>query len=324
MSSRRWRLVIHGGAGSMRPQRLSDDAERCARAGLEAALAAGSEILEKAEGAVDAVEAVVRVLEEDICFNAGRGSVLTAEGRVGGEATPLDGRTGEGCVELDAAIMDGRTRAAGAVAGLRTTRAPISLARRLMERGPHVFLSGRGADAFARDAGFEQVENQWFEVPERRRQLEESLSEGSFDDEVKYGTVGAVAVDLDGHVAVATSTGGLTAKRWGRVGDSPLVGAGTYADDRSAAVSATGSGEFFIRAVAAHQLAERVRLGGETLQHALDSVLADVQSLGGKGGLIAVAPDGEAAWGFTTPAMYRGMADASGRTVAIYADEDER
>jgi L-asparaginase / beta-aspartyl-peptidase len=308
MSSRRWRLVIHGGAGSMRPQRLSDDAERCARAGLEAALAAGSEILEKAEGAVDAVEAVVRVLEEDICFNAGRGSVLTAEGRV----------------ELDAAIMDGRTRAAGAVAGLRTTRAPISLARRLMERGPHVFLSGRGADAFARDAGFEQVEKQWFEVPERRRQLEESLSEGSFDDEVKYGTVGAVAVDLDGHVAVATSTGGLTAKRWGRVGDSPLVGAGTYADDRSAAVSATGSGEFFIRAVAAHQLAERVRLGGETLQHALDSVLADVQSLGGKGGLIAVAPDGEAAWGFTTPAMYRGMADASGRTVAIYADEDER
>jgi L-asparaginase / beta-aspartyl-peptidase len=308
MSSRRWRLVIHGGAGSMRPQRLSDDAERCARAGLEAALAAGSEILEKAEGAVDAVEAVVRVLEEDICFNAGRGSVLTAEGRG----------------ECEDAIADGRTRTAGAVAGLRTTRAPISLARRLMERGPHVFLSGRGADAFARDAGFEQVENQWFEVPERRRQLEESLSEGSFDDEVKYGTVGAVAVDLDGHVAVATSTGGLTAKRWGRVGDSPLVGAGTYADDRSAAVSATGSGEFFIRAVAAHQLAERVRLGGETLQHALDSVLADVQSLGGKGGLIAVAPDGEAAWGFTTPAMYRGMADASGRTVAIYADEDER
>jgi beta-aspartyl-peptidase (threonine type) len=308
MGSQRWRLVIHGGAGSMRPQRLSDEAERCARSGLEAALAAGSAILEKGENAVDAVEAAVRVLEEDICFNAGRGSVLTAEGRV----------------ELDAAIMDGRTRTAGAVAGLRTTRAPISLARLLMERGPHVFLSGRGADEFARDAAFEQVENQWFEVPERRRQLEELLTQGSFDDEVKYGTVGAVAVDLDGHVAVATSTGGLTAKRWGRVGDSPLIGAGTYADDRSAAVSATGSGEFFIRAVAAHQLAERVRLGGETLQQALESVLADVQSLGGRGGLIAVAPDGEAAWGFTTPAMYRGMADASGRTVAIYPNEDER
>ena len=292
----------------MRPGRLDPRQEKCAYDGLEAALAAGSEILEKRESAVDAIEAAVRVLEEDICFNAGRGSVLTAEG----------------CVELDAAIMDGRTRAAGAVAGLRTTRAPISLARLLMQQGPHVFLSGKGADQFAREHGFEQVDNHWFEVPERRRQLEELLVTEGFDDEVKYGTVGAVAVDIDGHVAVATSTGGLTAKRWGRVGDSPLIGAGTYADDRSAAVSATGSGEYFIRAVAAHQLAERVRCGGETLQQALYSVLADIESLGGKGGLIAVGPNGDSAWGFTTPAMYRGMADASGRTVKIYADEDER
>jgi beta-aspartyl-peptidase (threonine type) len=220
--------------------------------------------------------------------------------------------------------MDGRTRAAGAVSGLRTTRAPISLARRLLEQGPHVFLSGHGADDFARDHGFEQVDNSWFAIPERRRQLEELLSGGGFDDEVKYGTVGAVAVDVDGHVAVATSTGGLTAKRWGRVGDSPLIGAGTYADDRSAAVSATGSGEFFIRAVAAHQVAERMRLGGQSLQEALDEVLADVDTLGGKGGLIAVAPNGDAAWGFTTPAMYRGMADATGRTVRVYSDEEER
>ena len=172
-----------------------------------------------------------------------------------------------------------------------------------MEQGPHVFLSGKGADLFARDHGLEQVGNSWFELPERRRQLAELLAAGGFDDEVKYGTVGAVAVDVDGHVAVATSTGGLTAKRWGRVGDSPLIGAGTYADDRSAAVSATGSGEYFIRAVAAHQLAERVRLGGEPLQQALDAVLADIRALGGKGGLIAVAPNGDAAWGFTTPAM---------------------
>jgi L-asparaginase / beta-aspartyl-peptidase len=308
MTEQRWRLVIHGGAGSMRPHRLGAEAEQCARDGMEAALAAGSAILARRESALDAVEAAVRVLEEDICFNAGRGSVLTAEG----------------CIELDAAIMDGCTRRAGAVAGLRTTRAPISLARLLLERGPHVFLSGRGADEFAREAGIEQVDNAWFEAPERRRQLEELQADGGFDDEVKYGTVGAVAVDVDGHVAVATSTGGLTAKRWGRVGDSPLIGAGTYADDRSAAVSATGSGEYFIRAVAAHQLAERVRLGGQTLQQALDSVLADIQSLGGKGGLIAVAPNGEAAWGFTTPAMYRGMADTGGRTVAIYSDEDER
>jgi beta-aspartyl-peptidase (threonine type) len=194
----------------------------------------------------------------------------------------------------------------------------------LLDEGPHVFLSGHGADDFAREHDFEQVENRWFEVPERRAQLDELMSAGGFDDEVKYGTVGAVAVDVDGHVAVATSTGGLTAKRWGRVGDSPLIGAGTYADDRAAAVSATGSGEYFIRAVAAHQLAERVRLGGESLQGALDAVLADIAGLGGKGGLIAVAPNGEAAWGFTTPAMYRGMADATGRVVRVYSEDEER
>src|SRR3954452_24336092 len=304
----RWRLVIHGGAGSMRPGRLPPEQEECARAGLERALEAGSAILEKRERAIDAVEAAVRVLEEDSCFNAGRGSVLTATG----------------CIELDAAIMDGRTRAAGAVSGLRTTRAPISLARRLLDDGPHVFLSGHGADDFAHMSGLEQVDNRWFEIPERRRQLDELMAADGFDDEVKYGTVGAVAVDVDGHVAVATSTGGLTAKRWGRVGDSPLIGAGTYADDRSAAVSATGSGEYFIRAVAAHQLAERVRIGGEPLQQALDAVLADIASLGGKGGLIAVAPDGEAAWGFTTPSMYRAMADSTVRTVALYSEDEER
>jgi beta-aspartyl-peptidase (threonine type) len=304
----RWRIVIHGGAGSIRPGRLPPRQEEYARAGLERALEAGSSILEKRESAIDAVETAVRILEEDECFNAGRGSVLTAEG----------------CIELDAAIMDGRNRAAGAVAGLRTTRAPISLARLVMEQGPHVFLSGKGADQFAREHDLEQVENGWFEVPERRRQLETLLAQGGFDDEVKYGTVGAVAVDVDGHVAVATSTGGLTAKRWGRVGDSPLIGSGTYADDRSAAVSATGSGEFFIRSVAAHQLAERMRLGQEPLQEALDAVLDDIAALGGKGGLIAVAPSGDAAWGFTTPAMYRGMADAGGRTVRIYGEADER
>jgi beta-aspartyl-peptidase (threonine type) len=308
MSDKRWRLVVHGGAGSMRPQQVDDAPERAARVGLEGALAAGSALLEKRGRAIDAVEAAVRVLEENNCFNAGRGSVLTATG----------------CIELDAAIMEGESRRAGAVAGLRTTRAPISLARMLLEQGPHVFLSGKGADEFAREHGLEQVANSWFEIPERRRQLEELLGEGGFDDEIKYGTVGAVAVDVDGHVAAATSTGGLTAKRWGRVGDSPLIGSGTYADDRAAAVSATGSGEYFIRAVAAHQLAERVRSGGQSLQDALDATLADIASLGGKGGLIAMAPGGEAAWGFTTPAMYRGTADSTGRTVRVYSDEEER
>jgi len=308
MTDVRWRLVIHGGAGSERIAHDDPAHEARARAGLEAALEAGSEFLSKGESAVDAVEAAARLLEEDACFNAGRGSVLTEHGEV----------------ELDAAIMEGRGRNAGAVAGIKTTRAPISLARQLMDHGPHVFLSGHAADRFAAASGLEQVANDFFILPERRRQLDEALVAGHAADPIKYGTIGAVAVDLNGNLAAATSTGGITAKRWGRVGDSPLIGAGTYADDRSAAVSATGSGEYFIRAVAAHQLAERVRLLGEPLQVALDFVLADIKALGGKGGLIAVGPDGDAAWGFTTPAMYRGIADAGGRTVAIYSEEDER
>jgi beta-aspartyl-peptidase (threonine type) len=303
-----WKLVIHGGAGAMRPAHGDPDHEARARQGLRDALDAGAEVLGKGGSSVDAVEAAVRILEDDPCFNAGRGSTLNAEG----------------VVELDAAIMDGSSRRAGAVAGVRTTRAPISLARVLMERGPHVLLSYEGADRMAREAGLEQVENKWFMTDERRRQLEELLAKGGFDAEVKYGTVGAVAVDAAGHVAAATSTGGLTAKQWGRIGDSPLIGAGTYADDRACAVSATGSGEYFIRAVAAHQLAERMRLAGEELQAALDGVLEDIRELGGTGGLIAVAPTGECAWGFTTRAMYRGVADAGSRKVAIYADEEER
>jgi len=303
-----WKLVIHGGAGAMRPEHGDPDHELRARQGLRDALKAGSAVLEKGGSSVDAVEAAVRILEDDPCFNAGRGSTLNAEG----------------VAELDAAIMDGRNRRAGAVAGMRTTRAPVSLAKVLMERGPHVFLSYEGADRMAREAGLEQVENSWFITGERRRQLEELLAKGGFDSEVKYGTVGAVAVDVSGHVAAATSTGGLTAKQWGRIGDSPLIGAGTYADDRACAVSATGSGEYFIRAVAAHQLAERMRLAGEGLQAALDGVLEDIRELGGTGGLIAVAPSGECAWGFTTRAMYRGVANAETSKVAIYAEDEER
>jgi len=308
MSESSWRLVIHGGAGSERIAHHDPNHEADARAGLDRALDAGALILERGGSAVDAVEAAARVLEEDCCFNAGRGSVLTNQGEV----------------ELDAAIMNGRDRSAGAVAGIKTTRAPISLARRLMEHGPHVFLSGDAADRFAAGVGIEQVPNDFFILPERRRQLDEALAAGSAADPIKYGTIGAVAVDRQGHVAAATSTGGITAKKWGRIGDSPLIGAGTYADDRAAAISATGSGEFFIRAVAAHQLAERVRIGGQSLQEALDATLDDIASLGGKGGMIAVAPNGEAVWGFTTPAMYRGKADATGRAVGVYAEEEER
>jgi len=302
-----WQILIHGGAGSMRPGTLDPEAERQSRAGLGAALDAGVAIFANGGSAVDAVEEAARALEECPCFNAGRGSVLAADGHI----------------ELDAAIMDGPTRRAGAVAGLRTTRAPISFARQLMDSGPHVFLAGKDADDYARSLGLEQVGNHWFETAERRRQLEELLASGGFDEDVKYGTIGAVAVDSHGHVAAATSTGGLTAKQWGRIGDSPLIGAGTYADD-AAAVSATGSGEYFIRTVAAHSVATRVRLGGESIQQAVDAVLADIAALGGKGGMIAITPAGEVAFGFTTPAMYRGIAGPDGRRVAVYAESEER
>ena len=305
-----WKLVIHGGAGSIRRSRLGEQQDRDIRAALDRALSAAADILGPGGSAINAVEAAVRELEDDPHFNAGRGSVLSFEGSV----------------ELDAAIMDGRDRRAGAVTGVTAARNPISLARAVMEQGDHVLLSGAGADQFADRVGVEQAPPDYFKTGQRRRQLEE-LKAGkleALDVEYKYGTVGAVALDASGNLASATSTGGMTAKRWGRIGDSPLIGAGTYADNRSAAVSATGSGEYFIRAVAAHQLVERVRLAGRSLQQAVDETLADVGALGGEGGFIAVSPAGEMAWGFTTPGMYRGRADAAGREVALYSDSEER
>jgi beta-aspartyl-peptidase (threonine type) len=304
-----WKLMVHGGCGAMRPETVSPEQEEQAGAGLNAALDAGEAVLASDGSALDAVEAAARVLEEAVSFNAGRGSVLTADGHV----------------ELDAAIMDGRDRRAGAVAGMRTTRAPIHAARAAMELSPHVLLTYDGADLFALEQGLEQVDNGWFVIPQRQAQLDKVMAAGGgFDSDIKYGTIGAVATDAHGHVAAATSTGGLTAKRWGRIGDSPLIGAGTYADDRAAAVSATGLGETFIRAAAAAELCARVRIGHQSLQEALDAVLADVQALGGNGGLIAVGPAGEAAWGFTTAGMYRGVASPDGREVRIYAEGSAR
>lgn len=302
--------MIHGGCGAMRPDRLPPDTETRARAGLNSALDAGETILAAGGCALDAVEAAARVLEEDPVFNAGRGSAMTADGHV----------------DCDAALMDGRDRRAGAVAGLRTTRAPISAARAVMERSPHVLLTGVEADGFAGAHGLEQVANSWFITSERQEQLAKVMAAGGhFDTDIKFGTIGAVAVDAKGHVAAATSTGGLTAKRWGRIGDSPLIGAGTYADDRACAVSGTGLGEAFVRAVAGHQLAMRLMMNDEPLQSALDAVLADIGSLGGTGGLIAVAPDGDAAWGFTTPGMYRGVTGSGReRLIRVYDEGSER
>lgn len=303
-----WSLVIHGGAGQIMRDRITPEQDREIRAALGRALDAGGALLGAGASAVDAVEAAVKVLEDDPNFNSGRGAVFTYDGRN----------------ELDAAIMDGHTRAAGAVAGITRTRNPVSLARIVMEQSHHVMLSGVGADQFSVKQGLEQVDPSWFATPQRRADLEELKAAGNegYDVNLKYGTVGAVAVDVHGHVAAATSTGGITGKRWGRIGDSPLIGAGTYADDRACAVSATGAGEFFIREGVAHQICARVRLAGDTVQSAADTVMAAVKALGGNGGVIAVAPDGDACWSFTTPGMFRGRLRAGGTPeIAVYGDD---
>ncbi len=302
-----WTLVIHGGAGKLDAEMVSPEQDAGARAGLSRALDVGSKVLADGGSALDAVEAAVRVLEDDSHFNSGRGAVFTHDGTL----------------ELDAAIMDGRTRAAGAVAAATATRNPVGLARAILDDGRHVFLAGKGADAFSLERDLPQADADWFATDERRRQFAEFQADGGgFDVDMKYGTVGAVACDTHGHVAAATSTGGVTGKRWGRIGDTPVIGAGTFADDRACAVSCTGSGEFFLRVGVGHEIAARVRLLGEPLQLAADAVLGEVKALGGTGGVIVAGPDGDMAWGFNTVGMYRGRASSEGsRTVAIYANE---
>ena len=305
-----WKLVIHGGAGTIERSKMTPEKDAAIRAGLNKALEAGERVLAAGGSALDAVEVAVRLLEDDPNFNAGRGAVFTYEGTH----------------ELDASIMDGRSRAAGAVGAVTATRNPITLARAVMEKSTHVFLAGEGADRFSKEQGLDQVPNDYFSMPDRRRQLEEMKTKkiGAMEIEYKYGTVGAVALDSKGHVAAATSTGGMTGKRWGRVGDSPIIGAGTYADDRSCAVSATGAGEYFIRAGAAHEICARIRLKGEAPQVAADAVLEEIKQLGGSGGVIVLTPRGERIYAFNTSGMYRGMADKAGRSVAIYGDEGTR
>lgn len=307
MSQSDWTLVVHGGAGIIEQGTLTPTQEEGVRNALAAALDVGASVLREGGPALDAVEAAVRLLEDNPHFNAGRGSALTFEG----------------AVEMDAAVMDGRTRDAGAISGVGTTRHPVSLARRVMEESPHVLLSGEGADAFAVEQGLEQADPAWFVTTERQRNLDDlKAAGGAFDADMKYGTVGAVARDKAGHVAAATSTGGVTGKRWGRIGDSPLIGAGTYADDRAGAVSATGSGEYFIRAVVAHEICARVRLGGEAMLSAARAVIKDVGALGGTGGVIVVGSEGEGGWAFNSAGMYRGRVSAGGApVVAVYGDE---
>ena len=308
MAHKFWTLLVHGGAGSMVRGKLSAEQDSGARAGLTNALDAGAALLAEGGNAMDAVAAAVIELENDAHFNAGHGAVFTYEG----------------INELDASIMDGATRRAGAVTGARHTRNPVLLARAVMEHSPHVMLSRDGADQFSREQGLDQVEPAYFATPERWRQLEELKANklDYYDIDMKYGTVGAVAVDQDGNVAAATSTGGLTGKRWGRIGDSPVIGAGNYADNRACAVSATGAGEFFIRLGVAHEICARMRMLGEDAKAAADHVIGELEQLGGTGGVIVTAPDGSATFSFNTPGMYRGRATSDGeKYVAIYGDE---
>ncbi len=324
-----WAIVVHGGAGVIERATMKPEIEAAYRASITQATEAGAKVLEKGGSALDAIEAAIQILEDDPLFNAGRGAVFTAEGKN----------------ELDAAIMDGSNLKAGAVAGVTRTRHPISLARAVMEKSPHVMLIGAGADAFGASVGLEQVDPSFF-FTERRwqslvRQLQKEgrpipprpagapppppmpVAEIDAPGAHKFGTVGVVALDRKGNIAAGTSTGGTQAKQWGRVGDSPIIGAGTYASNQSCAVSATGTGEYFIRLGVAREVCNLVYFKGMTLQQAADQVIhKELESLHGDGGLIALTPDGQLAWSFNTPGMFRAKLTEGGKLeIGVYNDE---
>jgi len=328
----RWSLVVHGGAGVIERANLTPELENQYRAAMARALATGGHILENGGASLDAVEAVIREMEDDPLFNAGRGAVFTADGRN----------------ELDASIMDGRTRAAGAVAGVTTIRHPISAARAVMERSRHVMLIGEGAEAFARAQGLEQVDPAYFFTERRWRALEENLRRNNLPipqrprgappapraenilvpDDHEFGTVGVVAYDSQGNIAVGTSTGGTTGKRWGRVGDTPVIGAGTYAQNGVCGVSATGTGEFFIRVGVARDICARMEFNRWSAQRAADAVIAEVGAMTGNdgafgdGGVIVMDGRGRVAWSFNTSGMYRAAVAADGvPVIEIFRDE---
>lgn len=305
-AERKLAIAIHGGAGVISREQLGPDQGAIYLRGLEEALDAGYAVLETGGSSLDAVVAAVRLLEDNPLFNAGRGAVLNHEG----------------IAELDASIMWGKDLSAGAVSGLRRIRHPIDLARRVMENSPHVMLYGAGAEEFAAMQNLEFVDNEWFITPTRRAQLERVLRGATKPRQELsgLGTVGAVAVDAEGNVAAATSTGGMTNKRWNRIGDAPIIGAGTYANNQSCAVSATGHGEYFIRSVVAHDVCALVEYRGLSLADAAREVVQKkLRERGGEGGIIAVDPQGNVVLEFNSPGMFRGMRDSSGlRSVAIY------
>lgn len=305
-------IAVHGGAGTIERGSLTEEREKAIRNALEQAVRAGHTILAEGGSSLDAVSAAVEILEDAPEFNAGRGAVLTSEGTV----------------ELDASIMDGTTLDAGAVASVRGLRNPIQAARLVMTDSPHVMLVGEGAETFARDHELVFADDEYFITEFRRQQLEaiQSRQDAAVTElsEDWYSTVGAVAIDRDGNLAAATSTGGMANKRWGRVGDSPIIGAGTYADNRTCAVSATGHGEYFIRHVVAYDICARVRYTGQSLAESADLVVNRVLAeAGGDGGVIAVDRHGQVSMPFNTAGMYRAAIHADGQLeVSIYKEDE--
>ncbi|HYG07567.1 MAG TPA: isoaspartyl peptidase/L-asparaginase [Stenotrophomonas sp.] len=305
-------LVIHGGAG-VEKAGLAPAEQAAARAAMAQALRAGHAVLEQGGSAVDAVAATITVLEDAPQFNAGRGAVFTHDGRN----------------ELDAAIMDGASGQAGAIAGVHRVRNPIQLARAVMQHSDHVMLIGDGAEAFAQTQGITLVDPAYFRTDKRWQQLQKALKEEAakqahtdLETAKHFGTVGALALDSQGHLAAGTSTGGMTNKRYGRVGDAPIIGAGTYANTQCA-VSGTGWGEYYIRAVAAHDICARMKYAGQSLQQAAEAVIdQQIPAAGGNGGAIALDAQGNMAFPFNTEGMYRGWIGADGIPhVAIFNDE---
>jgi len=297
-------LVIHGGAGTILRDHMTPEMEAQYRSKLQEALDTGYSILERGGTSLDAVVATITVLEDSPLFNAGKGAVFTHD-------------AGH---ELDASLMEGKTREAGAVAGTKHVKNPILLARKILEESPHVILSGDGADEFARSLGLEMVDQSYYDTPRRRKALDRMLEKAKQD---KYGTVGAVALDKDGNLAAGTSTGGMTNKHFGRIGDSPIIGAGTYADNRTCGVSCTGHGEYFIRAAVAYDVSARMAYLGESVEQAAETIIhGTLKEFGGSGGLIALDREGHVAMPFNTPGMYRGYRLSNGQAaVKIYADE---
>lgn len=299
-----WAIVIHGGAGVITRDRLTPEAEAEYRGMLQAALDTGAAVLAGGGTALDAIERTIHVMEECPLFNAGKGAVFTHEGRN----------------EMDASIMDGSNLAAGAVAGVTDIKSPISAARKVMEASPHVLLAGKGASEFAAEQGLEIVDPSYFYTDERYQQLRKAL------DKEKFGTVGCVVLDLHGNIAAGTSTGGMTDKRYNRIGDTPIIGAGNYANNNTCAVSATGHGEFFIRYTVAYDISALMEYKGLTLDSAARLVVKEkLLKAGGSGGVISIDRKGNISMPFNSEGMYRGYRTSEGASgVFIFADEPDR